>query len=99
MEGAGQDVGPRAAGTECPPYQPSRIRQRGRARSPLRAGGIAWRPGARESESVGQDAGLKAAGMQCPRPTCACPFFALKEQPGTAQGNALGKAIPHDQQP
>ena len=36
----------------------------------------------------------KGAGTQCPRPTGACPFFALKEQPGTAQGIALGKG-PH----
>jgi len=39
-------------------------------------------------------AGFEGAGTQCPRPTCACPFLALKEQPGTAQGSALGKG-PH----
>jgi len=52
------------------------------------AGGSAG-PGRRAPERR-----AKGSGTQCPRPTGACPILALKEQPGTAQGTALGKG-PH----
>jgi len=43
-------------------------------------------------------AGKKGLARSSPAHVNALPFFALKEQPGTAQGNALGKG-PRTSQP